>query len=191
MMVGPLKQASVNFDQSGRSKGSAEVVFSQRCAPLRPRPSQLRTDPCAPAVSAHALAALSRYNGATLDGQAMSLELVTPAGALKGAVLSSGVAVGAAPPKPRGGGPGAAPQRVVTFAGRAVAAARAAPAPARGVARGGGGRRVGVAGGGAGGRAAGGGRAPKAVASAADLDAELDAYHGAQAQAQGAAGMQE
>jgi THO complex subunit 4 len=46
-MVGELKGTSVNFDRSGRSKGSAEVVFARR---------------------ADAMTALKRYNGATLDG---------------------------------------------------------------------------------------------------------------------------
>ena len=29
-MVGEVKMASVNFDQSGRSKGTAEVLFARR-----------------------------------------------------------------------------------------------------------------------------------------------------------------
>lgn len=33
-MVGEVKMASVNFDQNGRSKGTAEVLFARRHAGL-------------------------------------------------------------------------------------------------------------------------------------------------------------
>lgn len=53
--VGDLKRYTVHFDRSGRSKGTAEVVFSQR---------------------ADALAAVKRYNNVQLDGKPMKLEIV-------------------------------------------------------------------------------------------------------------------
>ncbi|KAJ7533698.1 hypothetical protein O6H91_13G060300 [Diphasiastrum complanatum] len=53
--VGEVKRCGVNFDRSGRSKGTAEVVFSRR---------------------ADALAAVKRYNNVQLDGKPMKIEII-------------------------------------------------------------------------------------------------------------------
>ncbi|KAJ0028150.1 hypothetical protein Pint_35462 [Pistacia integerrima] len=53
--VGDLKRYAVHFDRSGRSKGTAEVVFSRR---------------------ADAVAAVKRYDNVQLDGKPMKLEIV-------------------------------------------------------------------------------------------------------------------
>lgn len=53
--VGELKRYSVHFDRSGRSKGTAEVVFTRR---------------------ADAIAAVKRYNNVQLDGKPMKIEII-------------------------------------------------------------------------------------------------------------------
>lgn len=53
--VGDLKRYSINYDRSGRSKGTAEVVFSRR---------------------ADAVAAVKKYNNVQLDGKPMKIEIV-------------------------------------------------------------------------------------------------------------------
>ncbi|OMO58915.1 hypothetical protein CCACVL1_25250 [Corchorus capsularis] len=53
--VGNLKRCSINYDKSGRSKGTAEVVFYNHM---------------------DAVAAIKRYNNVQLDGKPMTIELV-------------------------------------------------------------------------------------------------------------------
>ncbi|KAL5710949.1 hypothetical protein ACHQM5_021453 [Ranunculus cassubicifolius] len=53
--VGDLKRHGVHYDKSGRSKGTAEVVFSRR---------------------SDASAAFKRYNNVALDGKPMKIEIV-------------------------------------------------------------------------------------------------------------------
>lgn len=53
--VGELKQYSIHYDKSGRSKGTGEVVFLRQ------------TD---------ALAAIKRYNNVQLDGKPQKIDLI-------------------------------------------------------------------------------------------------------------------
>nr|XP_051200604.1 THO complex subunit 4B-like [Lolium perenne] len=53
--MGEIKCYSINYDKSGRSKGTAEEVFSTK---------------------AEALAALKKYNNVQLDGKPMKIEVI-------------------------------------------------------------------------------------------------------------------
>ena len=68
--VGQVKKAGLNFDQNGRSKGTAEVILARR---------------------QDAMQAIKTYNGVKLDGRPLRIELV--GGAPGGVTLSSGVTV--------------------------------------------------------------------------------------------------
>ena len=53
--IGELKRYSIHYDKSGRSKGTAEVVYARQSS---------------------ALAAIKRYNNMKLDGKPLQIELV-------------------------------------------------------------------------------------------------------------------
>ncbi|XP_062216025.1 THO complex subunit 4A-like [Phragmites australis] len=86
--LGDLKRSSINYDRSGRSKGTAEVVFARR---------------------ADAVAAFKKYNNVQLDGKPMKIEIVgtnTPTAAASLPVTNGGQARNAARSAPRVAPPG-------------------------------------------------------------------------------------
>jgi hypothetical protein len=92
--VGQVKKHGLNFDQNGRSKGTAEVIFANRQS---------------------AMQAIKSYNGVKLDGKPLRIELVG-GGAGGGVVLSSGVTVTGGPRQARivaASGPGGRARKVV------------------------------------------------------------------------------
>ncbi|CAM0950607.1 unnamed protein product [Alopecurus aequalis] len=152
--VGDLERYSINYDKSGRSKGTAEVVFARR---------------------SDAIAALKRYNNVQLDGKAMKIEFIgtniaAPAPAIftlnTPAIGNFNFPIRSAPGMD-GGGRGW-PRGRGGFGGGGRG---------RGWPRGGGGFGERGRGRGAVGRGRGrGGRGSQPV-SANDLDADLDKYH--------------
>ncbi|XVF68721.1 hypothetical protein PTKIN_Ptkin11bG0024300 [Pterospermum kingtungense] len=80
--VGDLKRYSIHYDKSGRSKGTAEVIFSRR------------TD---------AMAAFKRYNNVQLDGKLMKIEIVGTNIATAAAPSAANGTFGSSNGAPRGG----------------------------------------------------------------------------------------
>ncbi|KAI9179501.1 hypothetical protein H9P43_004827 [Blastocladiella emersonii ATCC 22665] len=76
--VGRVKRVQLFFDRNGRSQGTAQVVYASK---------------------PDAAAAIAQYNGVTLDGRAMRIELVVAASALDKTIVTA-----AAPAPRRGGG---------------------------------------------------------------------------------------
>ncbi|KAK9072743.1 hypothetical protein SSX86_009178 [Deinandra increscens subsp. villosa] len=146
--VGDMKRATIHYDRSGRSKGTAEVVFSRR------RDAEL---------------AIKRYDNVQLDGKPMKIEFLgTNMGNDAGPNAGNGNHNGA----PRRGGV----MGRLRGGGQTMRAQRSGGGGGGGGGGRGGGGGGGRGGSGGGGGRGGRGRGGEKV-SAEDLDADLEKYH--------------
>ena len=151
-----MKKSGLNFNEHGKSKGTAEVIYASR---------------------ADALKAIKTYNGVKLDGKPLRIDLVGGA-ASSGNVLSSGVVVSGVKV---GGGGGRQARVVVTGGNKGPVAARGGrKVVAKVVPRPHAAKKPGDAKGKKGGRGKKAGPKPTPM-TAEQLDAQLDSYKGAAA----------
>ena len=152
-----MKKSGLNFNEHGKSKGTAEVIYASR---------------------ADALKAIKTYNGVKLDGKPLRIDLVGGA-ASSGNVLSSGVVVSGVKV---GGGGGRQARVVVTGGNKGPVAARGGrKVVAKVVPRPHAAKKPGDANKGKkGGRGKKAGPKPTPM-TAEQLDAQLDSYKGAAA----------
>ena len=151
-----MKKSGLNFNEHGKSKGTAEVIYASR---------------------ADALKAIKTYNGVKLDGKPLRIDLVGGA-ASSGNVLSSGVVVSGVKV---GGGGGRQARVVVTGGNKGPVAARGGrKVVAKVVPRPHAAKKPGDVKGKKGGRGKKAGPKPTPM-TAEQLDAQLDSYKGAAA----------